>query len=234
MRDRPLRPRGPFVCACNGGGRGANGPPMVIDGLQYANWSEKVFRQMREGGVDAVHVTIAYHEMFRETVANIEAWNRRFERFPDLICHAKTGDDIRRAKDRGAHRHRLRRPDARAHRGRYRPGGDPAHARPALHAAQLQQPVPARDRLLRGGGPGPHPHGARGHRRDEPRGPCRGHEPFRRTLHAGGDGGEPKAHRDHPRQSRLLAPGGATSPTRSCGRWPKPAACWAFRFIPTT
>jgi membrane dipeptidase len=56
---------------------------------------------MREGGVDAVHVTIAYHEMFRETVANIEAWNRRFERFPDLICHAKTGDDIRRAKVEG-------------------------------------------------------------------------------------------------------------------------------------
>jgi membrane dipeptidase len=74
---------------------------MVIDGLQYANWSEKIFRQMREGGVDAVHVTIAYHEMFRETVANIEAWNRHFERFPDLICHAKTGDDVRRAKETG-------------------------------------------------------------------------------------------------------------------------------------
>lgn len=74
---------------------------MVIDGLQYANWSEKVFRQMREGGVDAVHVTIAYHEMFRETVANIEAWNRRFEQFPDLICHARTGDDVRRAKAEG-------------------------------------------------------------------------------------------------------------------------------------
>ena len=29
-----------------------------IDNLQYANWSEKIFRQMREGGVDAVHVTI--------------------------------------------------------------------------------------------------------------------------------------------------------------------------------
>jgi membrane dipeptidase len=164
---------------------------MVIDGLQYANWSEKVFRQMREGGVDAVHVTIAYHEMFRETVANIEAWNRRFERFPDLICHAETGDDVRR-EGRGAHRHRLRRPDARAHRGRYRPGRDPAHARPALHAAQLQQPVAAGDRLLRGGGPRPHPHGPRGHRRDEPRGPCRRHEPFRRTLHAGGDRGQPR------------------------------------------
>jgi membrane dipeptidase len=74
---------------------------MVIDGLQYANWSEKVFRQMREGGVDAVHVTIAYHEMFRETVANIEAWNRWFERFPELICHAKTGEDVRRAQVEG-------------------------------------------------------------------------------------------------------------------------------------
>ena len=51
----------------------------VIDCLQYCNWSEKIFRQMREGGVDAVHVTIAYHEMFRETVANIEQWNRWFE-----------------------------------------------------------------------------------------------------------------------------------------------------------
>ena len=24
-----------------------------IDNLQYANWSEKIFREMREGGVDA-------------------------------------------------------------------------------------------------------------------------------------------------------------------------------------
>ena len=35
-----------------------------IDNLQYANWSEKIFREMRAGGVDAVHVTIAYHETF--------------------------------------------------------------------------------------------------------------------------------------------------------------------------
>jgi microsomal dipeptidase-like Zn-dependent dipeptidase len=72
-----------------------------IDGLQYANWSEKVFRQMREGGVDAVHVTIAYHEMFRETVANIERWNRWFERFDDLIVHANTGADVRQAMASG-------------------------------------------------------------------------------------------------------------------------------------
>lgn len=75
--------------------------PPVIDGLQYANWSEKVFRQMRSGGVDAVHVTIAYHETFRETVANISAWNRRFEAHPDLIVQAFTGDDVRRAQQDG-------------------------------------------------------------------------------------------------------------------------------------
>jgi microsomal dipeptidase-like Zn-dependent dipeptidase len=69
-----------------------------IDALQYANWSEKIFRQMREGKVDAVHVTIAYHENFRETVANIEAWNSYFERFPELIFQGRTGDDVRLAR----------------------------------------------------------------------------------------------------------------------------------------
>ena len=73
----------------------------LIDNLQYANWSEKIFQQMQEGGVCAVHVTIAYHEMFRETVANVETWNRWFERFPELIFHGRTGDDVRRAKIEG-------------------------------------------------------------------------------------------------------------------------------------
>ncbi len=69
----------------------------LIDGLQYANWSEKIFGEMREGGVHAVHVTIAYHENFRETVLNIEQWNRWFEAYPHLIVHGRTGDDVRRA-----------------------------------------------------------------------------------------------------------------------------------------
>ena len=74
---------------------------MRIDGLQYANWSEKIFRQMREGDVDAVHVTIAYHENFRETVLNIERWNRWFEAFPDLILHGRTAADIDTARASG-------------------------------------------------------------------------------------------------------------------------------------
>ena len=43
-------------------------PAPIIDGCQYCNWSEKIFRQLREGGVDAIHVTVCYHEDFRETV----------------------------------------------------------------------------------------------------------------------------------------------------------------------
>jgi len=69
-----------------------------IDGLQYANWGEKIFREMRAGGMDAVHVTIAYHENFRETVANIEAWNLLFEKHSDLILHGKTAADVELAK----------------------------------------------------------------------------------------------------------------------------------------
>jgi hypothetical protein len=74
---------------------------MRIDNYQYAKWSEKVFRQMRAGHVDAVQVTIAYHENFRETVLNTEHWNRWFEQFPDLIMHANTAADVDHAKATG-------------------------------------------------------------------------------------------------------------------------------------
>jgi microsomal dipeptidase-like Zn-dependent dipeptidase len=77
----------------------ARGPR--IDGMQYDNWSEKIFQQMRAGGVDAVHVTIAYHENFREMVANIEAWNQRFQRYGHLILHGKWASDIALARQTG-------------------------------------------------------------------------------------------------------------------------------------
>jgi membrane dipeptidase len=70
-----------------------------IDALQYAHWSEKIFRQMREGGLDGVHVTITYHENFRETVAVIESWNRWFERFPELIFQGFEAHDLQKARD---------------------------------------------------------------------------------------------------------------------------------------
>ena len=74
---------------------------MFIDGLQYANWSPKVFRELQEGGVAAVHVTIAYHETLREVLHNIGRWKRWFEGFPELIVQGRTAEDVRRAKADG-------------------------------------------------------------------------------------------------------------------------------------
>ena len=72
-----------------------------IDGLQYANWSGKIFEQMQHGRLDCVHVTIAYHENFREAVLNLEKWNSWFERYPDRIIQAHYAEDISEAKRSG-------------------------------------------------------------------------------------------------------------------------------------
>ena len=73
----------------------------LIDNLQYAKWSETIFHQMRAGGVDAVHVTIAYHESFREMVLNLESFNRWFERFPEIIFKGTSAADVRLAQETG-------------------------------------------------------------------------------------------------------------------------------------
>jgi microsomal dipeptidase-like Zn-dependent dipeptidase len=76
-------------------------PPLIIDGLQYCNWSREIFEQMRAGNVDCVHVTICYWENFRETVANISRWHRLFEQYADLIRPVKIAEDVRRAQCEG-------------------------------------------------------------------------------------------------------------------------------------
>lgn len=76
-------------------------PAPLIDGLQYCNWSERIFHDIQAARLAALHVTICYHENFRDTVAQIEAWNRRFAQFGDLIFHGRTAADIRRAQNEG-------------------------------------------------------------------------------------------------------------------------------------
>ena len=73
----------------------------IIDALQYSNWTEKIFRQMNEGGITAVHVTICYHEDFQEMVQNVIAWNQRFEQYGQLIFQGLTADDVRKADEEG-------------------------------------------------------------------------------------------------------------------------------------
>lgn len=74
---------------------------IVIDGLQYSNWSREIFTQLREGGVSAVHATLVYHENARETLSRLGEWNLRFELHGDLIMPVASAADIRRAKQQG-------------------------------------------------------------------------------------------------------------------------------------
>lgn len=74
---------------------------LIVDGLQYSNWSREIFEQMREGGVDAVHATLVYHETTRETLTRLGEWNRRFETHGDLIMPVKEAGDIERARQAG-------------------------------------------------------------------------------------------------------------------------------------
>ena len=65
-----------------------------IDNLQYCNWSRKVFEINREAGLDAVHVTIVYHEDFDEHLIEIKKWKKLFEDNSDLIFLGKNFKDI--------------------------------------------------------------------------------------------------------------------------------------------
>jgi membrane dipeptidase len=73
----------------------------IIDGCQYCNWSEQIFRQMRDGNVGGVIVTVAYHETFRETVDKLVDWNWRLQEFADLIVGGRSVADIHRAAASG-------------------------------------------------------------------------------------------------------------------------------------
>ena len=74
---------------------------IVIDGLQYVNWNRALFQAAKDAGLTAIHVTIAYWENTRETLANIGDWHRLFREHHDLILHARSADDVRAAQESG-------------------------------------------------------------------------------------------------------------------------------------
>ena len=69
-----------------------------IDNLQYCNWSREVFKFNREACLDAVHVTIAYHEDYDELLLEIKKWDQLFLENSDLIFLGKSFEDIKKAK----------------------------------------------------------------------------------------------------------------------------------------
>ncbi len=68
-----------------------------IDNLQYCNWSRKIFEINRSAGLDAVHVTIVYHEDFDELQLEIKKWEKLFHDNSDLIFLGKNFQDIDKA-----------------------------------------------------------------------------------------------------------------------------------------
>ena len=69
-----------------------------IDNLQYCNWSREIFQINREAKLDAVHVTIVYHEDYKELLKRIEEWNKYFTENSDLIFHGRNYKDIEKAR----------------------------------------------------------------------------------------------------------------------------------------
>ena len=68
-----------------------------IDNLQYCNWSREIFEINREAGLDAVHVTIVYHEDFNELQEVIKSWEKLFNENKDLIFQGRNYNDIEKA-----------------------------------------------------------------------------------------------------------------------------------------
>ncbi len=70
-----------------------------IDNLQYCNWSREIFKINREAELDAVHVTIVYHEDYDELIKRVDEWNIHFKDNSDLIFLGKSYKDIEKAKE---------------------------------------------------------------------------------------------------------------------------------------
>ena len=68
-----------------------------IDNLQYCNWSREIFEFNRAAGLDAVHVTIVYHEDYDELLVEIKKWEKLFSDNSDLIFQGKDYNDIEKA-----------------------------------------------------------------------------------------------------------------------------------------
>tara|TARA_B100001123_G_scaffold358711_1_gene413737 strand:- start:235 stop:1203 length:969 start_codon:yes stop_codon:yes gene_type:complete len=69
-----------------------------IDNLQYCNWSREIFEINKEAGLDAVHVTIVYHEDYDEFLKKLNEWDKLFKNNSDLIFLGKDFNDITKAK----------------------------------------------------------------------------------------------------------------------------------------
>jgi len=74
---------------------------LIIDGLQYVNWNRELFEEAKLGGVNVIHVTIAYWENKKEVIENINTWGRQFTEHSDLIMPINEAREIKIAQEEG-------------------------------------------------------------------------------------------------------------------------------------
>ena len=68
-----------------------------IDNLQYCSWSRETLEFNRSAGLDAVHVTIVYHEDYNELLIEIKKWEKLFKDNSDIIFQGWDYKDIEKA-----------------------------------------------------------------------------------------------------------------------------------------
>ena len=68
-----------------------------IDNLQYCNWSRDIFQINREANLDAIHVTVVYHEDYDEFIQRTKEWDKFFNENSDLIFLGRNFKDIEKA-----------------------------------------------------------------------------------------------------------------------------------------
>ncbi|MGB0405510.1 MAG: membrane dipeptidase, partial [Fusobacterium sp.] len=74
---------------------------IIIDGLQYCKWDRDYFLSLQKSGITAVHITLVYHELARETLTRFAQWNKLFEQNSDLIMPVQNMSDVQTAKSTG-------------------------------------------------------------------------------------------------------------------------------------
>ena len=71
---------------------------IIIDGLEYCNWNREILEDLWKGGITAIHATLVYWENTEETFNKIIEFEKIISNNEDIICHAKTSQDIIDAK----------------------------------------------------------------------------------------------------------------------------------------
>ena len=71
---------------------------IIIDGLEYCNWNREILEDLWNGGITAVHITLVYWENTEDSFKKIVEIEQLIQNNQDIICHAKTTQDILNAK----------------------------------------------------------------------------------------------------------------------------------------